>query len=113
MKLQLNTRGVAEDPTLKDYVERRAQFALGRFSPRLRHVLVMLEDENGPKGGKDLRCRVELKLEAGDSLHVEEGDTHCRVAVDRALDRAARNLVRHLERLREEGRLLQAGREAR
>jgi len=104
MHIQLHTRGVDGGEDFQDYVERRAHFALGRFAPRLRHVMVRVEDENGPRGGVDLRCRVELKLQAGDLVLAEDVDAQCRAAVDRALEKASRSLVRHLERVREDGR---------
>lgn len=109
MKVRLSMRGLAEDPALADAVERRAQFALGRFAPRLRHLLVSLDVGNGPKGGLGLKCRVELKLRSGDCLLVEERDLHSSTAVDRALDRSARKLARHLEREREREHMDHAG----
>lgn len=40
---------------LRQYVERRLRFALGRFAHRLDQLQVRLEDVNGPRGGLDQR----------------------------------------------------------
>ena len=49
------------------HLERRLQFALARFSGHIQRVQVVLEDQNGPRGGLDKHCRVVVRLrEAGD-----------------------------------------------
>ncbi|MFA7329535.1 MAG: HPF/RaiA family ribosome-associated protein [Candidatus Delongbacteria bacterium] len=101
MKIQISARDLELNPELHGHIERRIQFGLGRFAPRVRQVKVRLTDENGPKGGEDLSCRLELVLTAGGSLIVSERDSQPRPAADRAVERMARQLARHLERERD------------
>ena len=62
----------ATDPdTIRRYAERRLAFALRRFETRVRHVLVRLGDNNGPKRGIDSRCSVTLQLSDGRHIDVE------------------------------------------
>lgn len=57
-------------------IENRSRFALRRFASRIRHLRMSLVDENGPKGGRDTRCKIRLKLEGrgevvADAIHVD------------------------------------------
>jgi ribosomal subunit interface protein len=85
---------------LGQYVERRVQVALGRFSKRLPLVTVRLMDENGPKGGVDKRCQLLMPMPPATALSVEESHTDLYTAIDLATDRAVRAVIRELGRRR-------------
>jgi len=76
------------------------RFALGRFSPRIERVILRLTDLNGPRGGVDERCRIEVRLRPSGGLLVEDGDSSPSAAINRAADRAARAVRRRLDRER-------------
>ena len=99
MKLNLRARGVRMSDKLRDHVERRVHFALGRFGDRVRKVNVMLEDVNGPRGGYDTVCRIQAHLAPRGTLIVEETRLHAFSAVALAADRIGRSMKRHLGRL--------------
>jgi ribosome-associated translation inhibitor RaiA len=102
MYIRIRSRGLQAPDDLRDAVGRRVHFALGRFGARLRSVTALVIDENGPRGGDaDKRCAVELRLRDGGRLHVERTGGRVLDAVDEALERGTRALVRHLERGRE------------
>src|SRR4051812_10993910 len=63
-EMQLEMRGVnyVLSDGLKDYIERRLRFTLGRFPARIDRLTVRLSDVNGPRGGIDKRCRIALVL---------------------------------------------------
>jgi hypothetical protein len=46
--------------------------ALGHFASRIRRIAVRFEDVNGPRGGVDSTCRVEVVLDGLDTVLVEE-----------------------------------------
>ena len=48
--------------SLHDAVTRRLYFALGRFAPQIERVTARVGDMNGPRGGVDKQCRIEVKL---------------------------------------------------
>ncbi len=104
MRLKVQRRGEddAEFEELKQYIERRAGFALSRFADELSSVLVTLEDLNGPRGGIDKRCRVLLRGPKLGELVVEETDSDWGPVIDRSLALAGRSIVRALERVRTE-----------
>ena len=100
MRLELRARHVKSDPRLRALCERHLRSALGRFDDQLRRVQLWIEDVNGPRGGRDLRCRVRLCLRRGGALTVEGLDARPEVVVGEVLDRARNALVRQLQRRR-------------
>ena len=101
MRLMIYARKVTLSQTLRDHVERRLRFALGRFGNRIDRVTVRLEDLNGPRGGVDKRCRIEACVVRSGKLQVEVTDAEIEPAVDRAADRIARRVKDDLDRTRE------------
>lgn len=84
----------------RQYIERRLRFALGRFASAIQRVKVRTEDINGPRGGIDKRCHVEVQLRASRSspILVTSDDSTLQAAVDCSAKRAARNVARKLDR---------------
>lgn len=105
--MKIEFRGVGRDAgtTLREHAERRILFALSRFAGRLREVRVRLADVNGPRGGVDRRCTVEVRGPGLRPLFVEVLDAEPLAALDRAADRARRAVVRALDRSRPRVRL--------
>jgi ribosome hibernation promoting factor len=82
-------------------VERRLQFSLGRFWQRVERAVVHLEDVNGPRGGEDKVCRIEVRLRPTGSVLVEESGSVVLAAVAGAAERVGRAVSRALERRRD------------
>ena len=82
--------------------ERRLSFALGRFAHRIRTVRLVVADQNGPRGGPDKLCRVDVRG-AGWSVHVEDIDSVADAVVNRVADRVGRTVARKIGRLRDRG----------
>jgi ribosome-associated translation inhibitor RaiA len=64
---------------------------LGWLVPRAE---VQMSDVNGPRGGIDKRCQVELRTDGAGSVVVASVASNWRTALDNALARAARFLLR-------------------
>ena len=79
---------------LRDLTERRVRFVLRRLSWLVPRVEVHFSDMNGPRGGVDKRCQVELRTGGAGSVVVTSAAKDWRTALDHALVRAARFLVR-------------------
>ena len=101
MRMMIHARKITLPQTLRDHVERRLNFALGRFGNRIDRVTVWLEDLNGPRGGIDKCCRIEACLPRSGKLQVEVTDAEIEPAVARAADRIARRVKDDLDRMRE------------
>jgi len=99
MRIEVRGKGIEITVGLRQYVERRARFSLGRRSDQIERVQVWLEDVNGPKGGDDKRCRVKLSGPGISGKLAESSSNEVGAAVFDALERAARVADRALARL--------------
>jgi ribosome-associated translation inhibitor RaiA len=79
---------------LRDLSERRVRFVLRRLSWLVPRAEIQMSDVNGPRGGVDKRCQVELRTDGAGSVVVASVSDNWRTALDNALARAARFLVR-------------------
>ena len=97
MRLHIRARNVELTEVLKHYVKRRLHFALGRFGRTIRQVTIRLSDVNGPRGGCDKTCHVEIRLTSGDSsIIVRETQSDVYAAINGAMERAGRAVDRQL-----------------
>ena len=92
---------------LRDLTERRVRFVLRRLSWLVPHAEVNLSDVNGPRGGIDKRCQVQLKTDGAGSVVVASVASDWRTALDDALARAARLVMRAWRRGSDSRRLRQ------
>ena len=97
MKLFVHWKGLSASAPARAHLERRLNFVLSRFAPRVRSVRSLLADQNGARGGVDKTCRLQVQTRAG-LVQVEERDRDLYVAIDLAGERLQRTLARVLER---------------
>jgi putative sigma-54 modulation protein len=101
MQLDIQTNGFSLTDAIRNYTTQRMQFALDRDDGQIMYVRVSLVDINGPRGGIDKRCLINLALAGKNNIVVEDTEADLYVAIDRASDRCERTLTRRLERMRE------------
>lgn len=92
---------------LRDLTERRVRFVLRRLGWLVPRADVQMSDVNGPRGGIDKRCQVELRTDGAGSVVVTSVAGDWRTALDNALARAARRLMRVSSRGNDSRRLRQ------
>jgi len=92
---------------LRDLTERRVRFMLRRLGWLVPRAEVRMSDVNGSRGGIDKRCQVELETDGAGSVVVTSVANEWRTALDNALARAARSLMRLLRRDTDSRRLRQ------
>ena len=85
---------------LRNHAERRLRFALTCCNDHIQHVVMRLSDINGPRGGKDKRCHLRVVLASLPDVVIEDIEANLYVAIDRAVDRARRTVVRKIDRQR-------------
>jgi putative sigma-54 modulation protein len=100
MKSQVRFHGVETSESLREYAARRIHLHLSRFGRDLTVVVVRIADVNGPKGGRDKRCRVSVRGPRIGSTTLDEYSGDFWSAVDLALERAAQKVGRALEKAR-------------
>ncbi|HRD94929.1 MAG: HPF/RaiA family ribosome-associated protein [Rubrivivax sp.] len=92
---------------LRQQAERRVRFVLRRMVWMVPRAEVQMSDVNGPRGGADKRCQVELRTDGAGSVVVSSVANDWRTALDNALARAARFLLRLWQRSTDSRRLRQ------
>ena len=100
MQLVISGKNFKVAEELRDHVDRRLQFALGKFDPEIDRVEVGLSDINGPRGGIDKQCRIIAKMRSLGTIVVEDADGDFFTVVSRAADRIGRSVARSLDRRR-------------
>ena len=76
----------------------RVRFALRRLKALVPRAKVQFSDVNGPRGGIDKRCQVELKTDSAGTVVIASLARDWRTALDRSIARATRVLTRSLQR---------------
>ncbi len=100
MRVDIKTSGIDLTDGLREHTERRLEFALDRAHHDINSVTVRLSDINGPRGGFDKRCQIQIPLPHHRGVVIEETDSDLYVAIDRATSRAGNTLGRQLSRRR-------------
>ena len=77
---------------MRDLTQCRLRFVLRRLAWLVPQATVRLTDVNGPRGGVDKRCQVELETVGRGRVVVASVAADWRAALDTALARAARLL---------------------
>lgn len=83
-----------EGDRLRSAAVRRVRFVMRRLTWLVPRARVQLSDLNGPRGGVDKRCQVELRPDGGEPVVITAVARDWRSALDSALQRAARVLLR-------------------
>ena len=101
MQMDIQCRGFDLTNSLRDYAFKRLAYNLNCGDGYIGRVIVRLSDINGPRGGKDKRCLLEVRLKGQPEMVIEDTEVDLYMAIDRAAERAGRTLARRLDRQRE------------
>lgn len=101
MLIDIQARGFPLTKALRAYINRRTDFALRTRDHRIQHIMVRLSDTNGPRGGIDKCCRIQVEITQLPDVVVEDTEANLYVAIDRAVDKASRTVGRRLTRQRD------------
>ena len=98
MQIDIQTRGFSLTDALHSYSQRRVLGAMAYISGHVNRVFIRLSDINGPRGGADKCCRIQIALAGIPAVVVEDTEVNMYDAIDRAVDRARRTVVRKVDR---------------
>jgi hypothetical protein len=93
MQVLFNSRD-SEASEAREFAVRRVQFVMRRLTWLVPRATVQLSDINGPRGGVDKRCQIALRTDGKGTVVVTAIARDWRSALDAALARASRLLVR-------------------
>lgn len=88
----------------EEFIFYRCESAFDRFDSAIRDIKVTVRDENGPRGGDDIRCIIQIAMNGLADVIVHEQAESVKAAVGEAVDRAAYQVSRRLNRHKTEGR---------
>ncbi|MHC4421305.1 MAG: HPF/RaiA family ribosome-associated protein [Planctomycetota bacterium] len=100
MNLQVYELNIRPSDVLRAHVEQRFHTALARILRQVSVVVVRFADVNGPRGGPDKRCDVQVRLLGGQTVRIRETGICFYRTVDRAARRARRVVKNRLRRRR-------------
>jgi ribosome-associated translation inhibitor RaiA len=83
---------------VKESIHRRIYFSVGRFADWIREVKIMLTDMNGPRGGVDKSCQVNIRLKPYGEVYMRDQSEDLQGAISRIFDRLSRTLERKIKR---------------
>ncbi len=98
MQIDIQSRGFSLTEALLRYSERRLLFSMSYFCNHVNKVIVRLSDINGPRGGSDKRCHLQVIMSGLPDIVIEDTEADLYAAIDRAMDRARRTVARKLDR---------------
>ena len=93
--------GLGDDRALRTLIGGKVTATLARLQVNATNVYVQFSDENGSKGGVDIRCSVTLHVAHSPELHADTVAPEPRLAFEEAF--AA--LERQIERAKDRGRV--------
>lgn len=98
MQIDIQSRGFTMTDSLLGYARRRLLFAMAYCSGHVNRVVIRLSDINGPRGGADKRCHIQVALAGIPDVVVADTEVDMYAAIDRACDRTRRTVVRKVDR---------------
>ncbi|BAN25379.1 putative uncharacterized protein [Caballeronia insecticola] len=85
---------------MHELAKARSEFVFRRLAWLISKATVSLSDINGPRGGVDKRCQVEVQLSRDNKVVATSIARDWRGAIDLALARAVRTLVRRRQQVK-------------
>jgi putative sigma-54 modulation protein len=96
--------GLRIPKALRTHAAQRLRRALAGIRTSPIHVRVMFTDVNGPKGGRDVRCAIDIKLPHTSPLHVEQAAERDVTAFDLSAAIIARRIRERVGRRQDSSR---------
>ncbi|MCF6283321.1 MAG: HPF/RaiA family ribosome-associated protein [Candidatus Polarisedimenticolaceae bacterium] len=98
MQIKIQARRFSLTATLRKYTQQRLRYALTSSTNHIQRVIVRLSDINGPRGGIDKRCHIQVVLKGLPDVVIEDTGSDLYNSISRAADRASRTVSRSLRR---------------
>jgi len=101
MNIEIHGQHLTLSPILKAHIEQKLQFSFNRFEQHISTIHVGLSDINGPRGGLDKQCTLQVSLASMSDVVIKDTQRTLSLAVDRAIQRAGRTVARKVEQQRD------------
>ena len=104
MQIEIQARDFDLTHSLRNHIQRRLTHALSSRDQYIQNILVRLSDINGPRGGSDKCCHIQIMIPQQQDVVIEDTETDMYAAINCAISRASRTLGRRLTRQRDRTR---------
>jgi len=98
MQIDIQARNFLLTATLRSHARRRLRYARDRHEDHILRIVMRLSDINGPRGGADKRCHLQVVLRGLPDVVIEDTEPDLYAAIDRATDRAGHAVTRRIDR---------------
>lgn len=102
--MTLVMESIALDDPLRPVIQEKMTAIVGRGRTRPTVARVAFSDENGPKGGVDIRCAITIELPRRPTIHASHVAETARQAFDGAVETLGRELKSDQQRRRDAAR---------
>jgi ribosome-associated translation inhibitor RaiA len=99
MQIDIQSTGFSLADTFVNYYRRQLNLALVYCSGHVRQVVVRLSDINVSRGCAQKRCQIQVMLAGMPDVVIEDTQADLYAAIDRAVARTKRTVVRNVDRL--------------
>jgi putative sigma-54 modulation protein len=100
MQIDIQARSFPLTVALRNYIKQRLVAALTRRDEHIQKIVMRLSDINGPRGGEDKHCHLQIVLAGIPDVVIEDTEIDMYNAIDRATERAERAVVRKINKKR-------------
>jgi putative sigma-54 modulation protein len=100
MDVTLDTRNVTVPATFRNRLTHRVSGFFSRFDHSVRKLHVTLKDVNGPRGGIDKVCQLNIELTDGKQIIVQECSNRLVKSIGLSIRRARNLVARQLKKKR-------------
>lgn len=96
MLIDIQARGFSLTEALKSYVRQRLSNAFASLEG-IQRIAVRLVDINGPRGGIDKRCQLQVVLARRPDVVIKDTENDMYAAIDKSAGRASASVRRRLQ----------------
>jgi ribosomal subunit interface protein len=101
MQVVIQSQGFVPIDGLREYIQQRLAYGLGRIARRVVGVVVELIEGHHARRGNGMRCRIRVRLEPALEVVVEDAQPDMYAAIEHAAARVVRAVSRSLRRRRQ------------
>ena len=98
MQIQIHSNDFDLTDGLREHIVKRLAYSLNHGRDMITRIVVRLADVNGPRGGIDKSCGIEVRLKGASAIAIDDTQADLYVAIDRVAERTGRTLDRWIAR---------------
>ena len=97
--IKIHSQGITLSKSVREYTKDKIRLALNLYTEKIRRADIYLADVNGPKGGKDKRCKIKINADGCNSVFVQDTSEDLYQVINTCSHRARRTIKRRLDQV--------------